>query len=146
MSTAASGPVPYRVVYSERVRQRLMALTDIARERGDGEASGDVFASAANAQGLPACQDKKGVGCVWDNVLILDGAAMQGTTPLMSCVDKKDMPGVPDPKDCKLNYAAIADHVAGLAAGKGEWDQLVIMGADIAPAKAHASAARVSEA
>ncbi len=38
MSTAASGPVPYRVVYSERVRQRLLALADMARERGDGEA------------------------------------------------------------------------------------------------------------
>jgi hypothetical protein len=30
--------VPYRVVYSERVRQRLLALADVARERGDGEA------------------------------------------------------------------------------------------------------------
>ena len=38
MSTAASQPVPYRVVYSERVRQRLLALADVARERGDGEA------------------------------------------------------------------------------------------------------------
>ena len=38
MSTATSGPVPYRVAYSERVRQRLLALADIARERGDGEA------------------------------------------------------------------------------------------------------------
>lgn len=38
MNTAASGPVPYRVVYSERVRQRLLALADMARERGDGEA------------------------------------------------------------------------------------------------------------
>jgi hypothetical protein len=36
MSTGA--PVPYRVVYSERVRQRLLALADVARERGDGEA------------------------------------------------------------------------------------------------------------
>lgn len=38
MSAAASEPVPYRVVYSERVRQRLLALADDARERGDGEA------------------------------------------------------------------------------------------------------------
>jgi hypothetical protein len=38
MSVAASEPVPYRVVYSERVRQRLLALADVARERGDGEA------------------------------------------------------------------------------------------------------------
>ena len=30
--------MPYRVVYSERVRQRLLALADVARERGDGEA------------------------------------------------------------------------------------------------------------
>src|SRR5262249_38245113 len=29
---------PYRVVYSERVRQRLLTLADVARERGDGEA------------------------------------------------------------------------------------------------------------
>ena len=38
MSDAASEPVPYRVVYSERVRQRLLALADVARRRGDGEA------------------------------------------------------------------------------------------------------------
>jgi hypothetical protein len=38
VSTDASGPTPYRVVYSERVRQRLLALADVARERGDGEA------------------------------------------------------------------------------------------------------------
>src|SRR4051794_34082265 len=38
MSTAAPAPVPYRVVYAERVRQRLLALADSARERGDGEA------------------------------------------------------------------------------------------------------------
>ncbi len=38
MSAPASGPVPYRVVYSERVRQRLLALADVARERGDGDA------------------------------------------------------------------------------------------------------------
>jgi hypothetical protein len=38
MSDAASGPAPYRVVYSERVRERLLALADVARERGDGEA------------------------------------------------------------------------------------------------------------
>jgi hypothetical protein len=38
VSTAASEPVPYRVVYSARVRQRLLALADVARERGDGDA------------------------------------------------------------------------------------------------------------
>jgi hypothetical protein len=38
MSTAAPAPAPYRVVYSERVRQRLLGLADVARERGDGEA------------------------------------------------------------------------------------------------------------
>jgi hypothetical protein len=38
VSALASGPDPYRVVYSERVRQRLLALADVARERGDGEA------------------------------------------------------------------------------------------------------------
>jgi len=31
-------PEPYRVVYSERVRQRLLTLADVARRRGDGEA------------------------------------------------------------------------------------------------------------
>ena len=35
--SGAPDPVPYRVVYSERVRQRLLALADTARERGDGE-------------------------------------------------------------------------------------------------------------
>src|SRR3954452_7437062 len=38
VSAAAAEPVPYRVVYSERVRQRLLTLADVARERGDGEA------------------------------------------------------------------------------------------------------------
>jgi len=38
LSLGASEPQPYRVGYSERVRQRLLALADIARERGDGEA------------------------------------------------------------------------------------------------------------
>src|SRR5262249_12649773 len=38
VSAAASEPVPYWVVYSERVRQRLLALADVARERGAGEA------------------------------------------------------------------------------------------------------------
>ena len=37
MSGAAPEPEPYRVVYSDRVRQRLLALADAARERGDGE-------------------------------------------------------------------------------------------------------------
>jgi hypothetical protein len=38
VSTAVPGPTPYRVVYSERVRQRLLGLTEVARDRGDGEA------------------------------------------------------------------------------------------------------------
>jgi hypothetical protein len=38
VSTAVPEPAPYRVSYSERVRQRLLALADIARQRGDGEA------------------------------------------------------------------------------------------------------------
>ena len=38
MSAAAPEPVPYRVVYADRVRQRLLALADVARERGDGDA------------------------------------------------------------------------------------------------------------
>lgn len=37
MSTGAPPPTPYRVEYSERVRQRLLALADAARQRGDGE-------------------------------------------------------------------------------------------------------------
>jgi hypothetical protein len=38
VSSAASAPEPYRVVYSERVRQRLLALANVARDRSDGEA------------------------------------------------------------------------------------------------------------
>ena len=38
MTTAQCEPVPYRVIYSERVRQRLLALADVARDRGEGEA------------------------------------------------------------------------------------------------------------
>lgn len=38
MSTDTPGPKPYRVVYSEQVRQRLLDLADLARDRGDGEA------------------------------------------------------------------------------------------------------------
>lgn len=38
MSASGPQPEPYRVVYSERVRQRLLALADLARERGDGAA------------------------------------------------------------------------------------------------------------
>lgn len=37
MSPAAPPPMPYRVEYSERVRQRLLALADIARQRRDAE-------------------------------------------------------------------------------------------------------------
>ncbi len=37
MSTAAPPPIPYRVEYSKRVRQRLLDLADIARQRGDGQ-------------------------------------------------------------------------------------------------------------
>jgi hypothetical protein len=37
VSAAASPPTPYRVEYSPTVRQRLLALADIARQRGDGE-------------------------------------------------------------------------------------------------------------
>jgi hypothetical protein len=38
VSVPASAPVPYQVGYSERVRRRLLALADAARERGDGAA------------------------------------------------------------------------------------------------------------
>jgi hypothetical protein len=38
VSNADSGPAQYQVVYSERARQRLLALADVARQRGDGEA------------------------------------------------------------------------------------------------------------
>jgi hypothetical protein len=37
MSTVAPPPTPYRVEYSESVRQRLLVLADSARQRGDGE-------------------------------------------------------------------------------------------------------------
>lgn len=36
--TEESGISPYRVAYSQRVRERLLTLADTARERGDGEA------------------------------------------------------------------------------------------------------------
>jgi hypothetical protein len=36
--SSASPPEPYSVDYSGRVRQRLRALTKLARERGDAEA------------------------------------------------------------------------------------------------------------
>jgi hypothetical protein len=38
VTSAVPEPAPYRVSYSEHVRQRLLGLADIARERGDGEA------------------------------------------------------------------------------------------------------------
>lgn len=38
MSTAAPPPKPYKVVYAERVRRRLLFLAEVARDRGDGEA------------------------------------------------------------------------------------------------------------
>lgn len=37
MTAAATSPTPYRVEYSKAVRQRLLGLADIARQRGDGE-------------------------------------------------------------------------------------------------------------
>ena len=38
MTAASPAPRPYRVAYSERVRRRLLALADVARERGVGGA------------------------------------------------------------------------------------------------------------
>lgn len=38
MSESSDGPVPYRVSYSVRVRERLVELAAVARARGDGEA------------------------------------------------------------------------------------------------------------
>jgi hypothetical protein len=37
VTAAGSGPILYRVGYSERVRQRFLVMADTARERGDGE-------------------------------------------------------------------------------------------------------------
>jgi hypothetical protein len=37
VSSAATPSTPYRVEYSEGVRQRLLALADITPQRGDGE-------------------------------------------------------------------------------------------------------------
>jgi len=75
MSVAASQPVPYRVVYSERARQRLLALADVARERGDGEA----FLAALNEFhrrlclypqfGEPLIDLTQALGQVWLGVL-----------------------------------------------------------------------------
>ena len=38
MSGPGDGPVPYRVSYSARARERLVELAAVARARGDGEA------------------------------------------------------------------------------------------------------------
>lgn len=38
MSMAAPAPEPYKVVYAERVRRRLLSLGEVARDRGDGAA------------------------------------------------------------------------------------------------------------
>ncbi len=38
MSDADAGPVPYRVSYTVRVRERLAALAETARHRGDAPA------------------------------------------------------------------------------------------------------------
>ena len=38
MSPASPAPEPYKVVYAERVRRRLLSLAEVARDRGDGEA------------------------------------------------------------------------------------------------------------
>ena len=53
MSTAAPGPMPYRVVYAERGRQRLLALADAARQRGDGEAFLKALKEFHRRLGLP---------------------------------------------------------------------------------------------
>ncbi len=37
MTSSSPAPTPYRVAYAEEVRQRLLALADAARQRGDGE-------------------------------------------------------------------------------------------------------------
>jgi hypothetical protein len=34
----SEAPPPYKVVYSNLVKQRLLVLSDLARERGDGAA------------------------------------------------------------------------------------------------------------
>ncbi|MFO0970326.1 MAG: hypothetical protein U0793_32660 [Gemmataceae bacterium] len=38
MTSSLPPPDPYRVAYSEQVRERFLVLADIARERGDGAA------------------------------------------------------------------------------------------------------------
>lgn len=71
MSTATPGPEPYKVVYAERVLRRLLALAEVARDRGDGEAF--VFAvkefhrrlSVYPQFGDPLIDLKKEPGQVW---------------------------------------------------------------------------------
>jgi hypothetical protein len=71
----APGPVPYRVTYSERVRQRLLALADDARERGDGEAflaalrEFDRRLSLYPQFGEPLTDLKQEAGQVWIGVV-----------------------------------------------------------------------------
>jgi hypothetical protein len=71
VSTAAPSPTPYRVEYSEKVRQRLLALADIARQRGDG---GEFIAALTEFDrrlriypqfGEPLVDLKKEPGQVW---------------------------------------------------------------------------------
>ena len=75
MSTAASAPAPYRVAYSERVRQRLLALADVARERGDGEAFLEALKEFHRRLGLypqfgePLIDLTQEVGQVWIGIV-----------------------------------------------------------------------------
>lgn len=88
MSPAVPAPVPYRVAYSERVRQRLLALADNARQRGDGEA----FLAALKEShrrlslypqiGEPVIDLTQETGQVW--VGIVRPLALRSTSPAMA--------------------------------------------------------------
>jgi hypothetical protein len=73
--STASDPLPYRVAYSERVRQRLLALADVARERGDGEAFVAALKEFHRRLGLypqfgePLVDLKQEAGQVWVGVV-----------------------------------------------------------------------------
>jgi hypothetical protein len=68
--------------------------------------------------------------CVKDDVLVVNGEAMVGGKPLVTCsVDATTMKTKPD--DCKLDYGLAAQRAVELMAGAGNWDELVIFGQQI---------------
>src|SRR5205814_7556018 len=91
----------------------------------------------------PPCGGSVTVDCLKDDVLVINGdvsvdlgADMGGPGPLVTCAT--DMTTMkPNPADCKLDYARAAKQAINLA-GPGDskrWDEFVIFGQQISPAK-----------